>query len=189
VVDLCIYQDHSVIDLLYLDQIKNLNAADPRWIGYMRRFVLEGVTKTKKMVRNAKVQWTSPSSIELPTVHPALYHKRYRFAYGINKNPETFNTFVDRLIKFDTSNPFAEPKVWGAPGYTPGEPIFVPGPGATSVDQVEDDGVVLSVVLDGETQKSMLVVLDAKDMTEIARAEMDTHFPFGFHGVWNAASF
>jgi torulene dioxygenase len=85
------------------------------------------------------------------------------------------------------SKPEAEPKTWGAPGYTPGEPVFIPRPSSNGVplsEGAEDDGVLLSVVLDAESQKSMLVVLDAKDMKEEARAEMDTHFPFGFHGVW-----
>ncbi|KDQ09774.1 hypothetical protein BOTBODRAFT_58462 [Botryobasidium botryosum FD-172 SS1] len=187
VVDLSVYPDHSVIDTLYVNRIKNFSAVDSNWMSFARRFVLEGVTAPGKgngAPRDAKVEWTAPSSIELPTIHPALYHKPYRFAYGINKDPKIPDTFIDRLVKFDTHNPSAEPIVWGAPGYTPGEPIFVPKP----TEQAEDDGVVLSVVLDGATQKSMLVVLDAKDMTEVARAEMDTHFPFGFHGVWNMAS-
>jgi torulene dioxygenase len=72
-------------------------------------------------------------------------------------------------------------KVWGIPGYTPSEPIFVPRPGAED----EDDGVVLSVVLDGDRRKSLLIVLDAKEMKECARAEMETAFPIGFHGLWS----
>ena len=71
-------------------------------------------------------------------------------------------------------------KFWKAPGYTPSEPIFVPRPDGQS----EDDGVVLSVVLDGERGRSMLVILDATDMKEVARAEMETVYPIGFHGVF-----
>ena len=48
----------------------------------------------------------------------------------------------------------------------------------------EDDGVLLSVVLDAKTERSMLVVLDAKTLEEEARAEMGTHVPYGFHGAW-----
>jgi len=62
----------------------------------------------------------------------------------------------------------------------PGEPIFVPSPEA----KAEDDGVVLSVVLDGKRTKSMLLVLNARDMTELARAEMEIPFPLGFHGAF-----
>jgi torulene dioxygenase len=62
----------------------------------------------------------------------------------------------------------------------PGEPIFVPDPNGTE----EDDGVILSIVLIGELAKSILIVLNAKDMTELGRAEMETVFPLGFHGVF-----
>lgn len=68
--------------------------------------------------------------------------------------------------------------MWSEAHVAPGEPIFIPDPNGTE----EDDGVVLSVVLDGKVGTSMLVVLDARDMSELGRAVMDTPFPFGFHG-------
>jgi len=48
----------------------------------------------------------------------------------------------------------------------------------------EDDGVIMSVVLDGRRRASALVVLDAKSMQEIARASVPHHIPFGFHGLY-----
>jgi len=45
--------------------------------------------------------------------------------------------------------------------------------------------VLLSVVLDLARGKSALVVLDAKEMKEVGRAEMETVFPAGFHGFWS----
>lgn len=189
VLDLAIYDDHRVIDLFYLDTLRNLSAENPVLLSRARRFILEDVLSSKgaqaKVARDAKVEYTvsHTSSIDLPTVHPALYHKPYRFAYGINKSDPALPTFADRIVKLDMDSPGAEPKAWAVPGYTPGEPVFVPKPGSSPIDQ-EDDGVVLSVVLDGDSGKSMLVVLDAREMTELARAEMDTHFPISFHGVW-----
>ena len=46
----------------------------------------------------------------------------------------------------------------------------------------EDDGVALSVVLDTRRRRSFLLVLDARSFTEVARAEVPHHIPFGFHG-------
>jgi torulene dioxygenase len=40
-------------------------------------------------------------------------------------------------------------------------------------------------VLDAVEKRSYLVVLDAKNMEEIARAEMANVFPIGFHGIWS----
>ncbi len=51
-------------------------------------------------------------------------------------------------------------------------------------DRGEDDGVLLSVVLDGRTASSYLLVLDAATMTELGRARVPHHIPFGFHGQY-----
>ena len=67
---------------------------------------------------------------------------------------------------------------WSQPGTSPGEPVYVPRPGAES----EDDGVLLSVLLEPERGASSLLVLDAADLTELARARVPHHVPFGFHG-------
>ena len=47
----------------------------------------------------------------------------------------------------------------------------------------EDDGVLLSVVLDGLRGKSYLLCLDARTMKEMGRAETDVVVGFGFHGL------
>ena len=52
----------------------------------------------------------------------------------------------------------------------------------------EDDGVLLSVVLDSEPpRRSFLLVLDATDLTEIARATVPHHIPFNFHGMFSTS--
>jgi carotenoid cleavage dioxygenase-like enzyme len=58
--------------------------------------------------------------------------------------------------------------------------VFVREPGTDG----EDDGVVLSVVLDTNAGRSFLLVLDAGSFEEIARAEAPHHIPFGFHGQY-----
>ncbi|KAL0576582.1 hypothetical protein V5O48_005414 [Marasmius crinis-equi] len=183
IIDMSVYDDHSVIERLYLDQMRNFNADTGMIMGRARRFRLSSVTSGPKFARPAKVEFTlkQDESIELPTINPDHSHSLYRYAYGINKlDPRDHHTFADRLIKLDMNTPEGGHKTWEVPGYTPSEPIFVPRPGA----QDEDDGVVLSVVLDGEKAKSMLIILDAKEMKELARAEMETVYPIGFHGVF-----
>ena len=63
-------------------------------------------------------------------------------------------------------------------GLYPGEPVFVPAP----VAKAEDDGVLLSIVLDIEKDRSFLLVLDAAQLNELARAEAPHAIPFHFHG-------
>ncbi len=65
---------------------------------------------------------------------------------------------------------------WSESGVYPGEPVFVPRPEGTA----EDDGVVLCVLLEGSD--SSLLVLDASNFKELARARVELAIPFGFHG-------
>ena len=44
--------------------------------------------------------------------------------------------------------------------------------------------MLLSVVLDAAAGTSFLLALDATDLTEIARARVPHHIPFGFHGSY-----
>lgn len=87
--------------------------------------------------------------------------------------------FTDSLIKIDTET--GETTVWmPCKEHLPTEPIFVEAPGATR----EDDGVLLSVVMDSIARHSALVVLNSTTMSEIGRASMPIVMPYGFHGNW-----
>lgn len=118
----------------------------------------------------------SPHSGELPTINPNYQTRPHRYVYSL---PQTGrSTFLDELVKTDTVT--REVLKWdNAAGHTPGEAIFVPMPGGVE----EDDGVLLSVVLDGHAEKSYLVCLDARTMQEMGRAEMDFAVGFGLHGM------
>ncbi|KAJ9156367.1 Carotenoid cleavage dioxygenase 1 [Pleurostoma richardsiae] len=117
-----------------------------------------------------------PHAGELPTINPAYHTRRHRYVYSLPNRG--LSTVVDTLVKTDTLT--REAIIWDNPrGHTPGEPIFVARPGAVD----EDDGVLLSVVLDGLAQTSYLLCLDARDMTELGRAEVPFAVSMGFHGV------
>ena len=62
----------------------------------------------------------------------------------------------------------------------PSEPVFVERPNPTS----EDDGVLLVMVL--SDQMDFLSILDARDLKELARAELpeDIRGAFTFHGFF-----
>jgi len=87
------------------------------------------------------------------------------------------SSFMDGLAKVDIET--KESKIWGKDKHTPGEAIFVPD----GTDEAEDAGYLLSVVLNGETGTSSLVCLDARDMTEVGRADCGVPVGFGFHGA------
>lgn len=54
----------------------------------------------------------------------------------------------------------------------------------------EDDGVLLSVVLDAARGKSFLLVLDAATLTVLAKAYLDTIVPLSFgHGSYRLQTY
>lgn len=153
---------------------------------------------------DAKVDFTLPQSvgIELPAVAPGKHHHAYQYVYGVTRRPiGNGSALSDGIVKLDmhaataTASAVASDddlegkeseyaKIWRLPDVVPSEPIFAPRPDGTS----EDDGVLLSVALDSSLEKgagqSALVVIDARTMEEVARAEMPNIYPFGFHGVY-----
>ncbi|GFR79009.1 beta,beta-carotene 9',10'-oxygenase-like [Elysia marginata] len=71
---------------------------------------------------------------------------------------------------------------------TPGEPVFIPRPGATE----EDDGVILAtLVAESNDVQSALVILDAETFKEVARASVpqDVKMSFTFHGTFTNRTF
>ena len=62
--------------------------------------------------------------------------------------------------------------------------MFIPRPTDEDEEYIEDDGVILTVLTDGEANESYLIVVDARTMTEIARAQAPQTIPAGFHGTF-----
>jgi beta,beta-carotene 9',10'-dioxygenase len=169
VIDATVYEDASIVDDLYLDRLRN-NPPDQRT--ELRRFHVrptDGTVTYERLI---------DASIELAQINYAHYNERpYRYAWGVG----TGGDWIDRIIRADVvDRTWTE---WHQPDCWPGEPVFVSSPGATD----EDDGVLLSVVLDGQRNTSFLLVLDAATLSELARAQVPHHIPFSFHGRFAAS--
>lgn len=116
---------------------------------------------------------------EMPRVPADRTAHEYRYSYLIDASFPTSINDQRPLYKVDAV--MKTGKNWSEEGCYPGEPIFVPNPNA----RAEDDGVVLSLVLDFANHRSFLLILDAKDLSELARAETPHAIPVGLHGLWN----
>lgn len=170
VLDVCAHTDSSAVDALYLKNLrsptKRIPVAEPR-----RITVDPGSGKLR-------IRDLAEGNLELPQKdYDAVNARPYRYAYGVGARSPSKSGFIDQLAKLDIKR--GEQTYWRERGSYPGEPIFVRRPNARS----EDDGVLLSVVLDAERRTSYLLVLDARDMSERARAAVPHHIPFGFHGL------
>ena len=170
IVDVCAYEDSGIIDALYLDQARSGFAADASVDARLRRYrvPLDGGPVTGETL--------AEEPLELPRINYRPHNGRpYRYVYGTSRNVEG-GRFLDQLAKVDTET--REVRIWREPDTYPGEPVFIAAPDS----RAEDDGVLLSVVLDAERETSFLLCLDAATFTELARAEVPQVVPFGFHG-------
>jgi carotenoid cleavage dioxygenase-like enzyme len=80
------------------------------------------------------------------------------------------------MVKLDLKN--STSKNWFEKGCFPGEPVFIGKPG----ERQEDDGVIVSIVLNETKGNSFLLILNASTFTEIARVEIPHPVLFGYHG-------
>lgn len=163
VVDACTYANAQIIEDLYLDRLREGKPADrPE----MRRFRIDLGTREVTSEQLAE-------GLELPRINYGRNNERpYRYAWGIDVK----SGWLDRIVKVDTKERNAIE--WHEDGCSPGEPVFVAAPDSSE----EDAGVLLSVVFDARSGNSFMLVLDATDLTELARAEAPHHIPYGFHG-------
>lgn len=143
-----------------------------------RRYRLPDIPlEPREESRQAVMEFELPrfDTPELPTLNWSVYTKEHRYVYGVLDTGRS--TLADSLVKVDLADHSV--KKWSEHGQTAGEAIFIADPESTE----EDGGILLTVVLDGISGKSYLLVLDAKDLTELGRANANGAIGFGFHGL------
>lgn len=161
--------------------------------------VKEFITGPTNDVPRAYVNQAIDQNLELPRIN-TLFSRNpdYRYIYGVGgtgkpcpgsripigklTNGVKFVqlSFFASIVKTDWKT--GKVLEWNPPnGETgPCEPIYVPKPGSTE----EDDGCVLTIVMERDGEHSILVCLDAKTMTEVARAHMPQTFSLAPHGTF-----
>src|SRR5262249_10816258 len=133
VVDLCAYEDPGIVEDLYLERLR---AGSPVRGATLTRFRLkpgEGRVESAALAED---------DVDLPRIAYGSHNERpYRYVWG---NGTGGGGWLERISKVDTESGYT--LSWSQEGCYPGEPVFVARPGAED----EDDGVLLSVVLDAE---------------------------------------
>jgi beta,beta-carotene 9',10'-dioxygenase len=165
-VDLITYPDARIIDQLYLQPLRS--GAGVQLTGKLTRLRIDrrGTVAEEALAEDL---------LEFPRMnYRRCAGRAYRFVYGVGN--QVSDSFPDKLLKIDLHT--GHSKSWHETHCYPGEPVFVAGPETAG----EDDGVILSVVLDARSSRSFLLVLDAPGFQELARAEAPHPITFGFHG-------
>ncbi|KAG0304430.1 hypothetical protein BGZ98_005522 [Dissophora globulifera] len=198
ILDIAAYKDHTVIGDYYIDNLRDEVNGKPTQQAVLRRYRLANITKhaslsaeshTEPKPAPAEIVFQLDPSInfELPSINPSRYQYNYRYVYGVNRSGLNNTPIYDRIIKVDIDKiKLGDQKeaatFWMEDQCTPSEPVFVKTPGATE----EDDGVLLSIVLDGARHTGFMLILNAQTMKEIARADMPEGkvAPHNFHGMF-----
>ena len=170
VADICTFEDAKIVEDLYLERLRR---GEPiAWPSLTRFRISPGSNRVAH-------EPLTERGLELPRINYGRNNERpYRHVWGVAVE-ET--GWIDSIVAADVET--GATTKWSEPDRWPGEPVFVAEPGADA----EDAGVLLSIVLDGERGNSFLLVLDARDLGELARVEVPHHIPFGFHGQFARA--
>jgi all-trans-8'-apo-beta-carotenal 15,15'-oxygenase len=155
-------------------QVK-FEALDP---GQLWRFQVNLQTQTVDR------QLIDPRCCEFPVVHPNHVGRPYRYLYSGAAHAPVGNAPLQALLKLDWQT--GDQKLWSAaPRGFVGEPQFVARPNGTA----EDDGWLLTLVFNAETDRSELVILDACDLQPVATLRLKHHVPYGLHGFFTPQNF
>jgi len=171
-VDILAYDDTDVIEAFYLDRIKNEEKALPA--GEFRRYKIDlnDLSISHEVIGSEQ--------IELVRFNYDRFNMdgNYRYVYGVGVNKNKPQSFYNQLVRIDLQK--NQTDTWYQEGLYPGEPIFVAKPESKK----ENEGVLLSVVLNEENENSFLLVLDSETFKEIGRAEVPQPILFGYHGCY-----
>ncbi|MBS0648152.1 MAG: carotenoid oxygenase family protein [Verrucomicrobia bacterium] len=167
-IDIVTYSNAEVIDRV----TDHSTDANPKDNTKLERFTLDLAAQTLSQ------ETLFDQSLELPRVSALKTAHTYRYCYATDARFPASAKDLRSLYKMDVQTKAF--KSWSEEGCYPGEPIFVPNPDK----QAEDEGVILSVILDITHHRSFLLILNAPDFAELARAEVPHAIPAGLHGLW-----
>ncbi|XP_013780683.1 beta,beta-carotene 15,15'-dioxygenase-like isoform X1 [Limulus polyphemus] len=208
VVDMCCYNDGEVVKGLCVAELGKIKE-DPYHLAELtrcqvRRYVLpmdvssQDLDRSQNLVKLPGSEATAhfeqdgsvfcqyealteagPGHAEMPGINYAKYNgRKYRFFYALGRKVPNLETY---MMKINTET--KEIEIWSEEKRIPSEPVFVANPNAVE----EDDGILLSSLLHEESEKKVaLLILDAKTMKELGRAEFETEssVPGCLHGVF-----
>ncbi|CDK26258.1 unnamed protein product [Kuraishia capsulata CBS 1993] len=179
----------------YLIRYELNDVLGPKAAASTKVFVNEQTTE----VPRAYVRQAIDQHIELPRINTSFScDSSYRYAYGVGgtgkPSPGTRIpigrqgngvkfvelAFFASITKTDWET--GTSISWHPPNgeSCPCEPIFAENP----AKRWEDDGCILTIVMDRDGKHSILVCLDAKDLKEIARAHLPQTFSLAPHGTF-----
>lgn len=171
-IDLPLYEDAGIIEGLRLDALRAKHELPPSRLCRLNLPLKKG---------SASREILSPAVVELPRLHPSLVGRRHSTAFFATSQN---GVFLDSIMRWHNDEGMSH--LWQSEGCFPGEPLFVPRPRNAGGGKRDDDGLVLTMVLDTQKERSFIAVLDGHDLNERSRIDLPDIVPFSFHGQFRA---
>jgi len=136
---------------------------------------LKAQTWTKSPYCERHIGWTS--------VNPSVSGLQHRYVFCAVGHSATGVGPMAGIGKIDMDSSTNDIDCWVPNSTEFGcQPVFVPREGGVE----EDDGYLLSVLFDGDAQRTEVVVLDARNVSQgpICRIPLKEALPHGFSGCW-----
>lgn len=170
-----------VIDSIYYDSFPSIKPnEDFREIDFDQ--LPEGKLKRCQinLINNqVSTKTLSEQCCEFAMVNPHYQGKSTRYSWMATAEQKTGNGPLQAIKKLDLFNGESSSWTAGPRGFV-SEPIMIP----RHSSKEQDDGWVLTLVWNGATQLSELVILSAKDLQEVAILVLPVAIPHGLHGSW-----
>ena len=173
VVDLVAFEDERAVSGLELSNLRSDDPDLPRGDLYRYTLPLGGGDAERERLHRGPV--------EFPVInYRAVNGRPHRYVYLAGTDGGS--SLPTDVTKVDVER--GTVRRWSETGAHPGEPLFVSHPDPAG----EDDGVLLTVVLKPDANRSDLVCLDAETLSERGRARLPHRLPYGFHGQFYGPS-
>jgi carotenoid cleavage dioxygenase-like enzyme len=166
--ELITYEDASIFENFYMSNLLNVSENGLKGGNYSK-IIINLDRKHKLTYFEMFTHKINNEMIEMPTVNQKYKGQFSTFFYSFTES--------GKIIKVNTITGFVQE--WYKKYHIPSEPIFI-----SNTDLSEDDGFIVSVVLDSRSEKSYLLILNAIDMKEMAIGHISTHIPLTCHGFY-----
>ena len=180
VVDIVTYAGLGLLNSLQLNHLRNPEPKLPvDAYPTIKRLCINLYTHKVKVVNfgnNPAIPYIN--TLDMPVINTLFYQKRYCFIFGLVIGAKNHSMTDVRLVKKDVCSNGTNDKVWFRANHYPTEAWFQPNPTGSK----EDDGIVISLVLNGVTKKSYLLFLHGETFEPISTAYLPTWAPFTLHG-------
>jgi carotenoid cleavage dioxygenase-like enzyme len=175
------YKDMGILKGMEISTLKNATLRNQiKGVPHLVRYKLNlknGSVRRRHLGKKKPRRLYPASHFDFPVINPEFRFQQYCYVYGVASRSDRKNVANTSLVKKDLCT-HGKDRVINIPNHYFQEPQFIPRPNSVA----EDDGILIVMAADGQTEKSYVAIFDAQTMVQINKAWLPTIIPFSLHG-------